>query len=554
MKDFKYKSTFASSVTKISGEELDKYISLAGLENLKPLMPKDVDLANNPDFIGIVLNAAVAGRANANDDGITIETGVRIAKNFILKFCNSNHVRNRVIGVIVNAGFSKFGDSKILTEEEASKSTDPINISLAVLLWQPVLNEEFINLVENSADPTSADYGALSASWEIFFNNYDIYVGNRNIAESKKVEDSEKGEYDKMLRCNGGAGKTKDGKVIYRVIKAENSDEYLIPAGIGLVETPAAEVKGLEIVMAKQLTAKANLLGMIKANSIFIDFIEKNQLSSEDATNLVEKCEIGDNETVVELVKKMQEMVNFDKSQSQLSLSSKNSVTKDESKCMKITKLADITDESLKTCVATEVTSFIEDELKKANEQFLVSQKEQEAAKKSLADTQTELETVKAELSKMQKEIAEQKASELMNSRMAFLDETYELTADDRKIIVAKVQKIASEEEWTSYVAEAAVLMKEKAKAYRQEIENKAKEEAEKAKAALAAVASTTPPEPVKEPAKEPAATQAVVDDALKNGQNTTATVPNASAGVEDFLTKFKNAFKVEENIRVTKY
>ena len=187
MKEFKYKSTFAGNIIKISNDEVDKYISKAGLEKLKPLLPEDVDLSKNPDFIAVVLNAAVAGRVNANGDAITNETAINTARNFVNKYVNIEHNRDRVKGVIINYGFSKFGSNDLLTEEEARSSTDPFNISLAVLLWKLTLGDKFVELLEESVDPTSSNYQKVNASWELLFSDFDIGVGTKNINESKIV-------------------------------------------------------------------------------------------------------------------------------------------------------------------------------------------------------------------------------------------------------------------------------------------------------------------------------------------------------------------------------
>src|SRR5690348_2368292 len=102
MNKFKYKSIFASPISKVGNVELDRYLSVANLQNLKSLMPKEIDLQNNPDLIGICLNAAVANRVNKNGDCITNETATKLAKTFLWKFCDSSHNRNRLVGTICN--------------------------------------------------------------------------------------------------------------------------------------------------------------------------------------------------------------------------------------------------------------------------------------------------------------------------------------------------------------------------------------------------------------------------------------------------------------------
>ena len=279
-KDFKYKTSFASRIQKISNTELDKYISLAGLEQLKDLMPNSVKLNGNPDLIGIALNCAVANKVNLNGDSITNETATKIVDNFIHKFVDSSHNRTRIIGCIVNSGFSTFGSNKLVSKEDVIKTNDPINISLACLLWKATLNDEFIKLLEESVDETSANYGRLSGSWELYFNEYDIAIGpSRNLSEAQIINEEEKDKFEPYLQASGGNGK-KDDKFVYRIIKGE----MLIPGGIGLVEFPAAAVKGLNIINNDKNIEETN-----KSNSNITDISQNQNNSVIENDNLKNK-------------------------------------------------------------------------------------------------------------------------------------------------------------------------------------------------------------------------------------------------------------------------
>lgn len=481
--DFKYKTSFASSITKITNAELDKYISLAGLESLKELMPKEIDFSINKDLIGAALNAVVIGRSNLNGDAVTNEVGIKVAKSFLYKFVDSLHKRSRIIGTIVNSGYSEFGSNKILTEEEVLKTKDPVNVSLAILLYKLILPDEYIELIEGSADPSSADFGRISGSWEVIFNDYDIAIGGRNVSEATVyTEEKDKKELEKYLQAEGGPGK-KDNEYVYRIIKGD----FIIASGLGLVDSPASDVKGLTL---------------IEAN------INDNRNNISHSESLV--------------VNKL------DKKES------------DKTKIMKISTITDLTDESVKQCVASDLREFIETELKKKSEEWVKEKTEkdrliQEANQKfeSISaehkTTQETLKTIQAELQKLKDEKEAQAKQEKFNQRMASIDETYELD-NDSKAVIAKQIKDLSDEDYAEYEKSLAALMKDKKKmdpAKKKEMEKKMAEE-----------------KMMKEEKKEKESTASVVDKALETADKDKIKTPNAAEpGTESLKDKFNKAF-----------
>lgn len=515
MKDFKYKSTFASSLTKISNTDLDKYLSLANLDALKALIPKGLDLENNLDLIGAALNSAVAGRMNLNGDSVSNETGVAMANSFLYKFVDSNHNRNRIIGSIVNTGFSEFGSNKIITAEEALKSKDPFNISLAIILYRLVLPDEFIELLLDAADPTSANYGRLSASWEILFNDYDIAVGSKNVAEAKVISDpEEKEKLEEYLQVNKGSGK-KDGDNVYRVIKGD----FIIGTGIGLVEHPAAPVKGLTLASINSDNKTVDTCKSKFEDSSTLSFsgfpdANKNNIShlNKEDVNSLDKS-IDTNKTI-----------------------------------MKISKITDITDESLKQAAASDMREFIESELKKESDKWTAEKNSKETAIKestekyeSLAKEHETLKstvsTLQAELKKFQDEKEAQAKQEKFTQRMASLDETYDLDNDDREVISKAVLALTTDESFVEYEKSLAKLLKHKNKAFKAaeakkaEDAKKAAEEAEKNKT---------------KPTQESLASQ-TAENALENATKDKVTVPNASEpGKQTLKEKYAKAFSEE--------
>lgn len=547
MKDFPYKTSFSCQLNKISNDDLDKYISKAGLDKLKPLMPKNVNLEKNKDLIGIVLNCAVGGRVNANGDSITGKTAVKIAKNFINKYVNIGHKRDVIKGVIVNYGFSKFENSDLIAEEEAEKSEEPFNISLAILLWKTALNEKFIELLEASVDPTSDKYNAISASWELLFTEYDIAVGTKNINESEIIQDEEKKkELEKYLLANGGSGK-KDNKLVYRVIKGEKEDDFLIPAGIGLVSNPAADVKGLEIVNNKEDIEKIQIEAS-NYNEILgtvLEWAQENNLSFKEMSSILSECK--DIDSIDKLLLEMNEKLNNLRKE-QKNISQKQNLTviandkqKDNIKIMKITKIEDINSESLKTCEASAIIEFINEEVKKANDKFLTEQKNSEQAKIDLESTKKELDTVKANLEQLQNKVTAKEEEELYNQRMAYFDDTYELAQEERQAIANEIKGV-DKDLFEKIKGKYDIFLKNKSKAAIQAKKDEEQKKAQEAKAAELAKAddNTT-------------SKDQVIDDALKNGKDANANLPNAQSPETKWEDQFAEAFKIENCVEIRK-
>jgi hypothetical protein len=362
MDKFKYTTSFSSAVKPLISEERDKYLASASLEEIGNFIP-NVDTDKNIDLLPIAFNACVVNRANRNGDVIDTETAISVYKDFINKPINIEHNRNRVVGVILTAGFSEFGTDKPLTEDEVKGGAKPFNITLGGVVWR-VAHEDLAYLIEESSDPTSENYLKVSASWELGFSDYSIVkvVGEgKNIENGEIISDKEKIEKIKNnLKSLGGEGKI-DDDLIYRLVIGD-----VVPLGIGLTENPAADVKG---VATKQEDEDENLL------------INKNKSSQDTETN------VNNEESQLE------------KSQTNID--------------MKITSLKDITDESLKTMEASMVSDFIETELKKKCDEYESEKDKLEASleesKKDLETLTTENDTLKTGFESLKTEVEEMK-------------------------------------------------------------------------------------------------------------------------------------------------
>ena len=186
-----------------------------------------------------------------NKDVVDTNTAVAMYKHFLNKPINVEHNRQKVIGTILTAGFSKFGSDELLTEEQVKGMTGPFNVTLGGIIWR-VVAPELSDHIEESADPTSDLYLSVSASWELGFTDYRIALlegGCKDLAQAKEII-SDPEEVEKVrdqLTALGGDGKVKD-------LFAYRMPSYnVLPLGIGLTEKPAAEVKGVAVPVATKI-------------------------------------------------------------------------------------------------------------------------------------------------------------------------------------------------------------------------------------------------------------------------------------------------------------
>ncbi len=462
----KYITTFSSHIKPLVSEEKDKYLALASLVDLEKFVP-NVDTEENYDLLPVAFNAFVANRVNKNGDVVDTETALAMYKNFINKPVNIEHNRKSVIGTILTAGFSSFGEDKPLTEEEVKESKEPFNITLGGIVWK-ITDQDLANKIENSSDPTSEDYMNISASWELGFNDYNIVVvedgEEKNIGNAKEISDpKEIEELESKLRGFGGEGKLEDGSCIYR--KVINK---VIPLGIGLTEAPAADVKGV-------LTASEEK--------------EDTQIEAEVAEQKEEK----------------------------ISQNTKTNVSIRKVEAMKIENITDINDESLQTLKASAIHEYIKESLRDASEKFSSEKQEKDGALseaqekhegllKEQESLKAELESVKEKLASLETEKAEREMLERFNQRMASFDERYDLTDEDRKVLASQVKDL-SDEEFAAFDQNMTVLLssKEKTEEEVKEVEAHTAEEVVEAAVENAEVEKETVP--VSSPAEEPSVT-----------------------------------------------
>lgn len=439
---YKFTTIFSSILKPLVSEEKDKYLSLASLEEIGKYIPQ-INTDKSPDLLPVAFNACVVNRVNKNGDVIDSSVAASIYTNFINKPINIEHNRKNVAGVILTAGFSEFGSDIPLTLEQIKDKKEPFNVTLGGVIWK-IVDKDLANIIEDSNDPSSDNYLSVSASWELGYSTYEIAAvdgGDKNIENAKIISDPDEIEKLKpFLKGFGGSGKDGDTS-LYRKIVGN-----VIPLGIGLTTSPAADVKGVSIITPeteKQIEQK-----------------------SEEISQSIES-------TVIK------ERIN-----------------------MKITKVDDITDELLKEAkasdvsLATSIRTFIAEKLAEVSETYVA---EKAAKEKALQESQekfsalstdaeklkTEFEAIKSDLEKLQQEKSAKEEQEKFDTRFASIDEEFELSKEEREIIANELKTLTTEDAYAAYKAKLAVLMKEKSKAFKAE---QAKANAEKAAAAAASV------------------------------------------------------------------
>lgn len=485
-------SIFKCVVRAALPEERDILLSKASIEEIQKYLP-NINVEANSDLLPIVFDSCVVNKFNKNGDGIQSDAASSIAKNFIFKPINVEHKKTNVAGVILGATYTSISGHKELSQEEAASTKDPYYITLSGVLWKYV-RPELAEYVEECSDPFSEDFGNVSASWELSFEDYKIALrsdNSKNIEGSEIIEDKEKIEEIE----NSTKGKTSakyNGKKVYRIISGG-----ITPIGIGLVENPAADVKGVATPKTSEIK-------------------ESNSAADSNLTD-------GGSS-----------LVNVDEKENNTSINKKIIVIESKN-LMKLTSLDQITEEFLKTATAGVIREFFEEQIKIADKKFLDEKSileknkvESDANAKALKEENdklnSELESLKKKLDEVQASIDKAEKQRLFDARMEIFDSKFELTPEVRKILASELPSISSQENFDAYFKKMESLL-----SIKKEI-----------KKVVASVENS-------ETASSPAT---VVEDAVKNGEKQPVVVPNAKSNEESFVSKFANAFS-SKNVTV---
>ena len=510
MPNYKYSTTFDFEV-KASNEIGDIVLSQANLQNLRSLIPTQVDLKKNIDLMGVAFNAAVVNEFNRNGDGISTKTAIESVQQFVHKPTNIEHNKKKVVGHIVNAGFSDYADSTLLVNVDENE-TNPFNIALGAVVYKTV-DKEFFETLQKSTDPKNKLHNAVSASWEVGFSDYKIAVGSKNLKDAEIISDPNQiQEMKAMLKGFGGKGRMKDGTPVYRLITGK-----VYPLGIGFTMKPAANVKGVISEESTETSQKE-----VKAKTIY----------TKQGSELRKICD--------KISQRIKNTVN------------NNNIMDIENLLSELK--SDLQEKKFSQEAIAGMTSTFADAIKTKDEEYKASLESAENEKAEIAKANEELkasvESIKEELAGAQERIAEfekaqaaEKAEADFNSRMEEIDSIYDLEESDSAFIAEKIKGLDSEEAYASLKTELEVFWSSKNK------ESKAKFEEEVQARVEEEVAKrlTSEASEVSEETEE----TADVEEALANAESTTAEIPNnneAQASSTSFRDKFAAAFS-RENI-----
>jgi hypothetical protein len=526
MKEPKYKTIFSSTIRALVPVEKDKYLAMASMLDIGDFIP-DVDTTKDIDLLPIAFNACVANRVNKNGDVVDSKTAIAMYKNFINKPMNLEHQRERVVGVILTAGFSEFGTDKPLAEASI-EDNEPFNITLGGVIWK-VVNTKVADIIEDASDPTSEHYMKVSASWELGFDEYNLVLLNdpeKNISNAEFI--TEEGEIDKnkeFLKALGGSGKLENGKSVYRQVI-----NNVVPLGIGLTENPAADVQGIAV----------------KGNK---EEVEVSLKRAEDASE--------DSDEVEDTLKN-------EKNEKNISQSSNITVETNEESIpiMKITSIKDITDESLQTMKASVIADFVEEELKTASEEYHAQKTEVEDKLKAAHEAETELKAqqeqmkkeldeVKSNFDSLQQDVLAREAQEKFNVRMTYFDQEYDLTDADREVIASDIKDL-DDQAFDAFTSKMKVLLEGRQKYGGNKGDTPDADRKKKGHYGPGQKKKGTSDEEGevdwKKDSKAVDAAEEAVEEALENAEDVNADFPaNSEAQAETVYDKYKAAFALDQ-------
>ena len=441
---YKFTTQFDFEVFATDDLEKDLNISVASLDNLKPLIPQGIDLDRNIDLVGAAFNAAIVNRFNRNGDGIDSATAKDLLGYFVHKPTNIEHKKQKVVGHIINAAFTDMENDKILNTAKLEQRVDPFYISLAAVIYKTV-NPEFVEFLLKASDPKDADYNKVSASWELGFNDYSIAVGSQNLSEAEIITDPNKiKELEKYLRAFDGNGTLDDGTPVYRLVAGE-----VFPLGIGFTTKPAADVKGVAVKESESLNIKEDKASepeKIKNNILKISQNEEINVKNHNSFKTMDTKEL-----TLEFEKMLDSKLGKKSEFSQESVASMATVIMDR-----------IREKDAEWKLEKEVAE---------NEKADAISRAQEA-KTNIEDFKKQLEEAQEKISSLESSIAAAKAEELFNSRMENIDSHYDLDDSDRAVLAKEVAGLeSSEAAFESYQQKLGVILKHKGKAYKEEQE-----------------------------------------------------------------------------------
>jgi hypothetical protein len=430
------------SIRAIRPEEMNKYgvTEKAVASAKKTLMPESFDAEKNIDVLPVVFNLAVVNKFNENDDGIKTSVAMDLVKQFINKPINIEHMKDKIVGHIINASFSDKQPEYEYKDIEAYKDRkDPFYITAAGIIYRhifPSLSEKIIQ----ASDPDGENYQSLSTSWEVGFRNSMLAFGEGSMDEVEEMEDDDE-SYSTLkgnLKAYGGTGYSNKGR-IRRII---NGPAYAL--GVGITENPAASVKGLYILLEEE------------------DDKEDEDEKEDDKDEMAEKNNKLFSQDYKKYVK-----------------ANKSSFSMNEQQFNQL--MAKLEEGHASSDIALQIKKVF-DEQNEWKSQADVNKKDLENALAELNLVKSEFEKTNLELGVIKEEIEAKAAAELFNARVKAILDKYELTEAQEKIVIEDLKDLDSTEaSFENFKTRAEVLFAKQDKQALASLEEAKKVEIEKA-------------------------------------------------------------------------
>jgi len=346
----------------------------------------------------------------------------------------------------------------------------------------------------------------VSASWELGFTDFEIAVVNdsKDIANAEIITSEKDLENLKQyLKGFGGCGVLEDGRNVYRKVVND-----VVALGIGLTVNPAADVKGV----ATPSTIEAKKTKKVP----------KKEFNSSNADEKVQE---------------------YEKKSSQMD---EKNVATNIGKVMRINSTKDISDENLQELTASQISEFIEVELKKNSVKYAEEKREVETQLQAAQEhtkilegdqekLKAEFGAVKEELDKLNSELMAKEAEEKFNQRMSSLDDAFTLSDEDREVIASDIKDMDNET-YETYSSKLKILLSSKSK------EEVAKREAEKAELEAEVEQAKASEEPTEDTSEE------ILEEAISQVKTEKEEIPvSAEASEQTTFDKYKQAFSIDQ-------
>tara|TARA_R110000772_G_scaffold249530_2_gene363992 strand:+ start:103649 stop:105139 length:1491 start_codon:yes stop_codon:yes gene_type:complete len=438
-----YTTKFECIAKPVSNEKGKKMISSAAISNIKSLIPEIIEA--NEDLLPVAFDAYVANVFNLNGDGANGVVAKKLAPLFVNKPINLDHETEDVVGVITSYAFTDRESGDELTEaqlESKIKEDEPFNVTLGGVIWKRV-NDSIASLIEESNDENSDLYSKISASWEVAFSEFQIGVINKDEIEVSKAKfETDEKKAKGLLNVHN---QIIEGKRIVRLVGEDS-----LGVGIGLTDNPAGDVSGVTAKVERETETKASIdYDSIKEN--VLNTVKEEILSQSKKTNVTNRKDMENPETPQDITQEW---------------------------------LASAEVKSVRSWVA----SYINEKLGEASLKYEadIEAKDGATAKQkedydNLVTSSEELQAKFDELTKTFESLStkndERESKDLLNVRVAELEEEYALDDEDRKAIIQSIAGLDEEKFDAFKKSILATLLKDKSKAV---IAEKAKIEASK--------------------------------------------------------------------------